>query len=651
MQPAVVLAPGDPGPLRGRRPARLWDGVGHDPVRLLGAVPPRAARRARGTTPTSCGGCGAAHDDLERLPRPTDRWYQRLGAPRRPPSIAYFSPGVRHHRRAAAVLRRPRHPRRRPPQGRQRPRRPDHRRRPALPARLLPAVAVARGLAAGALPGPRPRRAAAHPAARAPTAPRRRSASTCPASRLARRADLGGPGRPGAAAAARLRRRGQRPGASARSPTGSTAAAASTGCSRRCCSASAASARSAPTAAITGHPAPEVFHTNEGHAGFLGLERIRELDRGRGAVDFDDGRSRRSRAGTVFTTHTPVPAGIDRFPRELVEQHFGGDSAAARRAGRPGARARRRELRRRRPDASSTWRSWACGSPSAPTASPRCTATVSREMFAGLWPGFDADEVPITSITNGVHAPTWVAREIIELAERAGGADARRATAEGWDAPSTQVARRRDLGRSSAHAARAAGRRRPAPAARSRGCSAGRAEAELGWVDERARPRRADDRLRPARAVVQAAHADAARPRAAASGLLLHPERPVQIVIAGKAHPADDGGKKLIQELVALRRRPGGAAPHRVPARLRHGDGAAALPRLRRLAEQPAAPARGVRHVGHEGRAQRRASTSRSSTAGGTSGTTATTAGRSRPPTASTTPTGATTSRPTRSTT
>src|SRR5690606_24514415 len=62
---------------------------------------------------------------------------------------------------------------------------------------------------------------------------------------------------------------------------------------------------------ITGHPEPEVFHTNEGHAGFLGLERIRELTEAR--LTFDEALEA-VRAGTVFTTHTPVPAGIDRFP-------------------------------------------------------------------------------------------------------------------------------------------------------------------------------------------------------------------------------------------------------------------------------------------------------------------------------------------------
>jgi starch phosphorylase len=76
---------------------------------------------------------------------------------------------------------------------------------------------------------------------------------------------------------------------------------------------------------LTGFAAPDVFHTNEGHAGFLGLERIRELMTGPGLTF--DAALEAVRAGTVFTTHTPVPAGIDRFTRDLITSHFGGDRA------------------------------------------------------------------------------------------------------------------------------------------------------------------------------------------------------------------------------------------------------------------------------------------------------------------------------------
>ena len=121
---------------------------------------------------------------------------------------------------------------------------------------------------------------------------------------------------------------------------------------------------------ITGHPAPEVFHTNEGHAGFLGVERIRELAADQG-LDFDTALEV-ARGGTVFTTHTPVPAGIDRFPVELVQQHFSRTrSATGSRSTASSSSAPRTSTAATR--ACSTWRSWGCGWPSGPTACPSCT--------------------------------------------------------------------------------------------------------------------------------------------------------------------------------------------------------------------------------------------------------------------------------------
>ena len=173
---------------------------------------------------------------------------------------------------------------------------------------------------------------------------------------------------------------------------------------------------------------------------------------------------------------------------------------------------------------------------------------VSRSMFAGLWPGFDAPEVPITSVTNGVHAPTWVAPggdrprgaarsgdELVEEAQRLGGHRAGAATT--GSGPSARVLRA------------AAGRPTPAPGCSSPGGSAAPAEAELGWIDEVLDPdvltigfaRRVPSYKRLTLML---------RDPERLTALLLHPERPVQIVVAGKAHPADDGGKQLIQELV-----------------------------------------------------------------------------------------------------
>jgi len=159
--------------------------------------------------------------------------------------------------------------------------------------------------------------------------------------------------------------------------------------------------------AITGHAEPDVFHTNEGHAGFLGLERIREYVEGGSAFDT---ALEQTRAGTLLTTHTPVPAGIDRFPVELVNQSFadfglptekvvalgredydGGDPGKFNMAVmgfRLGQRA---------------------------NGVSQLHGQVSREMFHGLWPAFDSAEVPITSVTNGVHHQTWVHPEMLEL--------------------------------------------------------------------------------------------------------------------------------------------------------------------------------------------------------------------------------------------
>ena len=106
--------------------------------------------------------------------------------------------------------------------------------------------------------------------------------------------------------------------------------------------------------ALTGTPEPEVYHTNEGHAGFLGVERIRELTEERG-LDFDAALAA-VRAGTVFTTHTPVPAGIDRFPRELMAAHFGGNNALPRRAGRADPRRWAPRRTRAATPPRSTWR-------------------------------------------------------------------------------------------------------------------------------------------------------------------------------------------------------------------------------------------------------------------------------------------------------
>ncbi|GAA3014777.1 alpha-glucan family phosphorylase [Actinokineospora diospyrosa] len=283
---------------------------------------------------------------------------------------------------------------------------------------------------------------------------------------------------------------------------------------------------------LTGTPQPEVFHTNEGHAGFLGLERLREHVSGQG-LDFDQALSA-VRAGTVFTTHTPVPAGIDRFPVDLVQHYFGDGTLL------PGIDLRR-VLALGAEENPGMFNMAHMGLRLAQRANgvSRLHGAVSRDMFGGLWPGFDTDEVPISSVTNGVHGPTWAAREMTEVIgdptdEGYAGVDASVSDARLWELRGTLRRRLVDEVRKRVRAAWL-----------QRGASA----LELGWTDTVFDPDVLTvgfARRVPTYKRLTLMLRDAERLRA----LLLHPQRPVQLVVAGKSHPADDGGKALIQQIV-----------------------------------------------------------------------------------------------------
>jgi starch phosphorylase len=289
--------------------------------------------------------------------------------------------------------------------------------------------------------------------------------------------------------------------------------------------------------ALTGDPAPEVFHTNEGHAGFLGLERVRELvERG---LSFDEAKEA-VRAGTVFTTHTPVPAGIDRFPRELVARYFGGDNAVA---GIPVERVL--ELGAEHDPDVFNMAHMGLRMAQRRNGVARLHGAVSREMFSALWPGFDSAEVPIGSVTNGVHAPTWVAREVFELGEREVGTSLT-TEAQGWEGIA-------NVGERSIWDTRRVLRARLVEEVRQRlrasWLQRGAAEAELRWIATAFDPDVLTigfARRVPSYKRLTLMLRDQARLR----DLLLDPDMPVQLVIAGKAHPADDGGKQLVQEIV-----------------------------------------------------------------------------------------------------
>ncbi len=269
-----------------------------------------------------------------------------------------------------------------------------------------------------------------------------------------------------------------------------------------------------------------MFHTNEGHAGFLGLERIREyLAAG---LSFDEALEL-SRAGTVFTTHTPVPAGIDRFPRELIERYFVQVDG-----GLPLDRVLALGAETYQGGDPHVFNMAVMGMRLAQRVNGVSVlhGQVSREMFAGLWPGFDTAEVPIGSITNGVHAPTWVAGEVSDLGDAESAASA--------DASLLWGIRRQLRARLVTET-----RRRLRESWRQRGASG----AELTWIDDVL-----DEnvltigfaRRVPSYKRLTLMLNDPQR----LAGLLLDPDRPIQIVIAGKAHPADEGGKRLIQQMV-----------------------------------------------------------------------------------------------------
>jgi starch phosphorylase len=288
---------------------------------------------------------------------------------------------------------------------------------------------------------------------------------------------------------------------------------------------------------LTGDAEPEVFHTNEGHAGFLGLERVRELvEKG---LSYDEAKEA-VRAGTVFTTHTPVPAGIDRFPRDLVARYFGGDNAVE---GVPVERI----LELGAEDDPSVFNMAHMGLRMAQRRNgvAKLHGVVSRGMFSGLWPGFEPDEVPITSVTNGVHAPTWVAREVFELAEREVGT-ALITEAQGWE-------RIAEVADTSVWEVRRQMRARLVEEVRRRVRASwlqrGASEAELAWTqsvfDAQVLTIGFARRV-PSYKRLTLMLRDPERLKA----LLLDEERPVQLVIAGKAHPADDGGKELVQHIV-----------------------------------------------------------------------------------------------------
>jgi starch phosphorylase len=286
---------------------------------------------------------------------------------------------------------------------------------------------------------------------------------------------------------------------------------------------------------------PTVWHMNEGHAAFLTLERARELV---AAGETFEAAAAKTRPRSVFTTHTPVPAGNDEFPLWLTDKHL---AALWPELGL--SRDQFVDLARNR-------QSWG-ESFSMPVLALRFSAgrnavselhgRVARRMWSFLWPEVGEDDVPITSITNGVHTPTWMARRLRVLFERYLGADwmDRLDDPRAWlgveNIPDNELwAVRTHLKRKLAF-----------------------------YILERARQRWMGGSYHPVQVVASGALLDpyvltigfarrfATYKRASLVfsdlerllEIINRPNRPVQIIFAGKAHPADEPGKMLIQEV------------------------------------------------------------------------------------------------------
>ena len=270
--------------------------------------------------------------------------------------------------------------------------------------------------------------------------------------------------------------------------------------------------------------APTVFHMNEGHSAFLQLERLRELVQESG-VDHAQALEVLRRS-SVFTTHTPVPAGNEVFDPELVRQNVG---ALVERCGLPWPEFA--ELGKVEPDdAVFGLTPFALRTSAYANGVSELHGAVSRELWHALWPGLPVDEVPIGSITNGVHGRSWISDELEELL--------------GYTAPEFDRALELadDVIWSAHHAAKL---RMLEFISRTRGARALDPDVlTIGFARRFATYKRAALLL--------------SQPERLAR-LLSDPDRPLQILVAGKAHPADEGGKEVIRRVVDFAREPAAA--------------------------------------------------------------------------------------------
>lgn len=300
---------------------------------------------------------------------------------------------------------------------------------------------------------------------------------------------------------------------------------------------------------------PEVCHLNEGHAAFAVLERARAFMEETGR-DFETALAA-TRAGNVFTTHTAVAAGFDCFAPALVEQYFGG--YAERKLG-----ITPRELlalgRRNPDDATESFNMayLAIRGSGAVNGVSRLHGKISRRLFAPLFPRWPQADIPVGYVTNGVHMSTWDSAPADDLWTKACGKDRWLGTTESLEqgirrlSDATLWQFRTDASKAFVEYAR--GRLSQQQAAS--GASPAAVDATKHLLDPNALTLGFARRFAAYKRPNLMLHDPARLLR-----LLTHRQRPVQLVIAGKAHPADVDGQAMIREWTHFIRQPE-ARPH-----------------------------------------------------------------------------------------
>lgn len=295
---------------------------------------------------------------------------------------------------------------------------------------------------------------------------------------------------------------------------------------------------------------PDVCHMNEGHAAFLALERIQTLMENE-KLTFNEAFDLAS-AGNVFTTHTPVAAGHDRFTPDLILRYFknyypelGLNADEFLGLGRLNPKNSAERF---------------CMTVLALKCSDSANAVsllhrgVSRTMWQDLWPGFPQNEVPIEYVTNGVHLSSWVSQGMVELFDRYLGPrwknepSAEEVFTRMTDIPDEEIWRTHERRRERLVSF---ARRRLQAQLKRRGASDVEIQQSVGALDSEALTigfarrfasyKRADLIFRDVDRLIR---------------ILGNPDRPVQLIMAGKAHPHDVEGKRIISNLIHVAQRP-----------------------------------------------------------------------------------------------